>query len=109
MLTPEARWRIGVIGTLIEILLFVIMLVIVHHLFNRLESIAKLQKDYNKQISVLVPLLQDSSVSSDSNLAIRRMSSTLNTIERFIRTTPLVECGNWNDRREKEGDVQQSH
>lgn len=97
------------IGTLIEILMFVIMLVIVLHLFNRLESIEKSQKEYTKQISVLVPLLQDSSVSSDSNLAIRRMSSTLNTIERFIRTTPLVECGNWNDRREKERTIHGGH
>lgn len=108
-MTPEARWRVGVVGTVIEILMFVIMIIIVSHLLNRIEEIERSQTEVAKQISVLVPLLQDSSVSSDSNLAIRRMTLTLNTIERFLRTTPLVECGNWNDRREKERTIQGSH
>jgi hypothetical protein len=106
-MTPEARWRVGVICTVIEMAMLIIIVVSTFHLLHRVESIENSQKELVSQISILAPLLQDSSVSSDSNLAIRRMTNSLNSIERFIRTTPLVECGNWNDRKQQERTIRE--
>jgi hypothetical protein len=100
----KERWIIG----FIELSLFIVIILLGITVNQKLNKVIAKQQIFEKQLSDLLPLLEDSSLSSDSNLAVRRMTNSLNSIERFIRTTPLVECGNWNDKRQKERTVLES-
>jgi hypothetical protein len=93
----KERWIVGAV----ELILFIILITLGLTINQKLNKVLVTQQNLDKQLAVLSPLLEDSSVAGDSNLAIRRMINSLSSIERFIRTTPLVECGNWNDRQQQ--------
>jgi hypothetical protein len=98
--------KVGII--ILELLLMLTIIIVGTIVIQKVDKVITKQQILEQQLSDLLPLLEDSSLSSDSNLAIRRMTNSLNSIERFIRTTPLVECGNWNDKRQKERSVHTS-
>jgi hypothetical protein len=96
-MNSKERWIVGAI----EAILFIIIISFVITINQKVNQVITAQQKLDKQLSVLSPLLEDSSMSSVNNLALRRMINSLNSIERFVRTTPLVECGNWNDRQQQ--------
>jgi hypothetical protein len=100
-MNSKERWIVGAV----ELILFIILITLGLTINQKLNKVLVTQQNLDKQLAVLSPLLEDSSVAGDSNLAIRRMINSLSSIERFIRTTPLVECGNWNDRQQQKRTV----
>jgi hypothetical protein len=104
----ENRWRAALWVTFIVVLLNCITIKLVCDVNAALSTVSKKQQEFAKQLTDLVPLLEDNSLEGDSRLSLQKAIFLLNSIERFIRTTPLVECGN-RDGRNKEGTVRGSN
>jgi hypothetical protein len=101
-MTSQARWLFALACTVLTFILLGVLIglgITAHH---KLDQISMEQQVLQKQLVDLLPLLETSSMAGNNDLSLKRMINSLNTIERFVRTTPLVECGNWNDRRQKE-------
>lgn len=104
-MTQEMRWIIAVTCTLMLAVLQGVCIGISYRILVDTHKVIATQQKMQEELASLSPLLENSSMTGNNDLSLKRMINSLNTIERFIRTTPLVECGNWNDRRQKERTV----
>ena len=80
--SPSRRWQIGLALTIL--IVFLLSLILVNNTFN-----------FNK-IERALDNLQYKPIDSSSvtPAEMQELRHKINSIERFIRTTPLVECGN---------------
>jgi hypothetical protein len=92
----EARWRKGLRLTYLIIVLLVIVLSVNYGTYIVLsQNITETQE--------LLINLRDKPIDT-SGVTLKDMQEIkqkINSIERFIRTTPLVECGSYHDRGTK--------
>jgi hypothetical protein len=102
----QSRWRIAIFLTAVVIILQLLCVMLTSECLSRTNSIMRKQQVLEEHLANLAPLLEDNSLNGDSQLSLKKAIALLTSIERFIRTTPLVECGNYGHR--KEGSVQES-
>ena len=101
------QWRrIGIITTTIIILQLWACIFLGGYCLGKINNLAREQQKLQEQLSNILPLLEESSLTGENELSLKRIIHLLNSIEQFTRTTPLVECGNYYGHR-KEGSVQQ--
>lgn len=101
-MTQELRWIIAVTCTFMIVILQGVCIGLSYQALKNTQTVMAEQQKIQTKLASLSPLLENSSMTGNNDLSLKRMINSLNTIERFIRTTPLVECGNWNDRQQKE-------
>jgi hypothetical protein len=91
-LTPKTRWNIGFGLTMLIIGILACLGVGVYGLAQDM-----------KQVKSLLINLRDKPIDTSgiTHAEMQDLRHKVNAIERFIRTTPLVECGNDVKRREE--------
>lgn len=98
-LTPQARWNIGFGLTMFII---GILLCICIGIWGLANDTRELIKDAQEVKSLLINL-RDKPIDTSgiTHAEMQELRFKVNAIERFTRTTPLVECGNDVKRREE--------
>ena len=102
MIPPWCKISIVVL----ELLFLVSTLILILNNHEKLNKVILGQEKLQIELNNILPLLEESSMSGENELSMKRIIHLLNSIEQFTRTTPLVECGNYYGHR-KEGSVQQ--
>jgi hypothetical protein len=92
----EARWRKGLRLTYLIVILLVIILSVNYGTY------IVLSRNVTETRELLINLRDKPIDTSGVTLKdMQEIKHKMNSIERFIRTTPLVECGSYNDRGTK--------